>query len=285
MNNKLMKSYLASLDFDGTLRVDDMEKETIELLSSLPPNIICVINTGRGIKILQDKVNLYYKDHYDTFMNSISYFICNNGTDIYYWSNNKLDILQEWSEYLNDQWEKEQILKCLTPLAENHSFDLYPEDYNYKYLYYFLRPNFDEAEEVISIFRDAIKDFPISLVYAKSSQKAPDGLLRFVCEIFPKKAGKGNALIFLKNYLDGKNISTDAIACFGDDRNDLQTIIDMPLIYEWWYGCLVGNSTDWIIDKANSVLPDIKGEIIIAPKEFPGPLGIKWIMQNLNWIQ
>lgn len=279
-----MEKYIASLDFDGTLRVDNMENETIELLSALPNNIITTINTGRGINILQDKVKHYYPQHYEKFMDSINYFICNNGSDIYYKVNNKISILQEWSLYLQDQWPKKEILNNLTPLAKELNFELYPEEYNYKFLYYFLRPDFNEAEKAITIFRKVLSEYQVNLVYAESSQAAPEGLKRFVCEIFPQKAGKGNALMFLKDYLENSNYKIKNIACFGDDRNDLQTVVDMPLKYDWWYGCLVGNSTDWILDKANLAKPNLKGKILIAPPNYPGPTGIMWILKELNWI-
>lgn len=279
------KTHIASLDFDGTLRVNDMEKDCIDLLTSLPSNIINVINTGRGIGILQEKVRFYFPEHFDNFINAIKYFICNNGTDIYYKNNDDFDTLKEWSDYLSDQWDRELLLKLLAPVAQELDFELYPEYYNFKLLYYFLRPSFNEADEAIAQFRQAIAMQPVNLVYAESSQKAPEGLKRFVCEIFPNKAGKGNALIFLKEYLEKHNQPVASIACFGDDRNDLQTVVDMPLLYDWWYGCLVGNSTNWILDKANAVKCDLKGKIVIAPKEYPGPLGIKWIMHNLGWIE
>lgn len=279
-----MEKYIASLDFDGTLRVDNMENEAIELLSALPNNIITAINTGRGIGILQDKVKHYFPQHYKKFMDSINYFICNNGTDIYYKVNDNFSILQEWSLHLQDQWPKKEILNILTPLADKLNFELYPEEYNYKLLYYFLRPGFKEAELAIVKYRKALSQYPVNLVYAESSQAAPEGLKRFVCEIFPKKAGKGNALLFLKNHLESADYKIKNIACFGDDRNDLQTVVDMPLNYDWWYGCLVGNSTEWILEKANIANPNLKGKILIAPSKYPGPAGITWILKELNWL-
>lgn len=279
-----MKKYLASLDFDGTLRVDNMEKECIDLFKGLPDTIIPVINTGRGISILQEKIMEFFPEYFDLFMDKLKYFICNNGTDIYYKKANDFDALKEWSNYLSDQWDRKLLLERLTPLAEKLDFDLYPETYNFKLLYYFHRVSFEEADNAIEEFKSAISDLEVKLVYAKSSQKPPEGLMKFVCEIFPKKAGKDSALTFLKNYLNDNNQNVEIIACFGDDRNDLQTIVDMPLIYEWWYGCLVGNSTDWILERANNAMPELKGKIIIAPKEYPGPLGVTWIMKNLGWL-
>lgn len=279
-----MKKNIASLDFDGTLRVDNMEKDCIDFLQSLPEGVIAIINTGRGINLLQEKVQHYFSDHYNLFMNSMNYFICNNGTDIYYESSGEYITLKEWMEYLADQWDRNLLLERLTPVAEKLKFDLYPEDYNYKLLYYFLRPSFAEADAAIKEFKSAISDQQVNLVHAESSQEPPEGLMKFVCEIFPKKAGKGNALIFLKDYLQANGQKIEHIACFGDDRNDAQTIVDMPVLYDWWYGCLVGNSTDWIINKVNEVRDQVKGKIIIAPKEYPGPLGISWIMKELGWI-
>ena len=115
-----MKKYIASFDFDGTLRVDNMEKECIDLLNSLPSNIISVINTGRGIGILQDKIKHFFPDTFDIFINSIKYFICNNGTDIYYKSDNDFDILKDWFEHLKDQWDRELLLfiDCKKPEKE-----------------------------------------------------------------------------------------------------------------------------------------------------------------------
>lgn len=280
-----MNIYIASLDFDGTLRVDHMEQETIDLLKSLPEKIVPVMNTGRGIKILEEKIRHYFPQAVDIFLNKIKFFICNNGTDIYYHEDHEYKSLDDWSAYLDDQWDRKELLSRLIPMAEKLGFDMYPEDYNYKLLYYFLRKNFDEAEEAILEMRSSISDLPVNLVYAESSQKPPEGFRKFVCEIFPQKAGKGNALIFLKNFLERDHQNVNIVACFGDDRNDIQTVVDMPIEHEWWYGCLVGNSTDWILSRAYEVIDNIKGKIIIAPKEFPGPLGIKWIMQDLRWLE
>ncbi|MEW5820579.1 MAG: HAD-IIB family hydrolase [Cyanobacteriota bacterium] len=279
-----MKTYIASLDFDGTLRVDHMEKETIELLKTIPDKVINVINTGRGIGILKEKIEHFFPEDSELFIKSIKYFICNNGSDIYYRSKEDFDTLKQWSAYLKDQWDRELLLNRLTPLAEKLGFELYPVVYNFKLLYYFHKPSFDDADVAIAEFKASIEDLPVKLVYAQSSQKPPPGLMKFVCEIFPLKAGKGNALIFLKNHLEKNGIPIEAIACFGDDRNDLQTIVDMPLEYDWWYGCLVGNSTDWIIDKAKAAKQNIENRIVIAPQEYPGPLGIEWIMKNLGWM-
>jgi HAD superfamily hydrolase (TIGR01484 family) len=279
-----MKQHIASLDFDGTLRVDNMEKACIEFLENLPNHIISVINTGRGITLVKEKVKTYFPEHYDLFMNAMSYFICNNGTDIYYKEGDEYQSLSEWSEYLKDQWDRPLLLERLTPLAAELEFDLFPEIYNYKLLYYFFRPSFEEAAFAINTFKKSIADQQINIVYAESSQKPPEGQKRFVCEIFPQKAGKGNALLFLKNYLEKHGKEIETIACFGDDRNDFQTVIEMPMKYSWWYGCLVGNSTEWILDKAHKAMADIKGKIIIAPQEYPGPSGIKWIMKQLDWV-
>ena len=279
-----MKTYIASMDFDGTLRLDNMEKECIGLLKSLPDNIISIINTGRGIGILQEKIKHFFPDYYDSFISGIKYFICNNGTDIYYQNGDKFDCLKEWSEYLADQWKINILNERLSPAAKKLDFDLYPESYNFKLLYYFHRKSFDEADEAIKEFKATVNDQPVNIVHAKSSQKPPPGLMKFVCEIFPEKAGKGNALIFLKEYLDKNSTNVESIACFGDDRNDIQTIVDMPLKYPWCYGCLVGNSTDWLLERAYKAKETVNNQIIIAPKEYPGPLGIEWIMKHLGWL-
>jgi HAD superfamily hydrolase (TIGR01484 family) len=279
-----MNIKIASLDFDGTLRFNNLEKDCIDLLKSLPSNIISVINTGRGIALVKEKVKTYFPDDYELFMGAMRFFICNNGTDIYYHNGNDYVTLKEWSDHLQDQWNRSLLLERLTPLAEELMLDLYPEVYNFKLLYYFHRKSFEEAGEVIQKLQQAVSDQNIKIIHAQSSQTPPPGLLKFVCEIFPLKAGKGNALIFLKDYLENQGDTVEAIACFGDDRNDIQTIVDMPGQYEWWYGCLVGNSTDWIISRAKEAMPFVKGKIIIAPPEYPGPEGIKWIMQKLNWL-
>lgn len=279
-----MKTHIASLDFDGTLRVDNMEKNTINLLKVIPANVLSVINTGRGIGILQDKIKHFFPKDYELFNNTIKYFICNNGTDIFYKSGDSFYTLDDWSSYLQDQWDREELLKRLLSVAEELEFDLYPVTYNFKLLYYFHRRSFEEADEAIIQFKAVINDLPVKIVHAQSSQTPPEGFMKFVCEIFPHKAGKGNALIFLKDYLEHNGTPIESVACFGDDRNDLQTIVEMPLEYPWWYGCLVGNSTNWLIERANKAKETSPGQIIIAPEDHPGPDGILWIMKKLGWI-
>lgn len=279
-----MKKYIASLDFDGVLRYNDMEKECINLFHSLPENVITAINTGRGISILFEKIKQFFPNCHEEFINSIKYFICNNGSDLYYKYNDEYCSLKEWSDYLSDQWNREDILKRLNPVAEKLEFDMYPEKYNFKLLYYFLRKDFNEVDEAMAEFKAAIADLPLTVSYAESSQKPPEGYRKFLCEIFPQKAGKGSALLFLKNFLEKKGNNIDSIACFGDDRNDLQTVADMPLKYDWWYGCLVGNSTEWILEKTLEAKKSAKNRIIIAPKEQQGPDGVLWLIKHLGWI-
>lgn len=280
-----MKRYIASFDFDGTLRLDNMEKECIDLLESLPDNITSIINTGRGLGILFDKIKHYFPDYHESFIDAMKYFICNNGTDIFYKKGDKYDVLSEWYDHLKNQWDINLIMERLTPKAEQLEFELYPETYNFKVLYYFHRTSFEEADKAIEDIKSVISDLPIHLVHAESSQTPPPGLRKFVCEIFPKNAGKGKALIFLKEYMQSKNEPVEAIGCFGDDRNDVETIIDMPLKYKWWYGCLVGNSTDWIISRALKTKEKVNNQILIAPKNYPGPLGVEWLLKNLGWAE
>lgn len=279
-----MKTYIASLDFDGVLRYNDMEKECIDLFNAIPDNVIKTINTGRGISILFEKIKQFFPNRHQEFIEAINYYICNNGSDLYFKDGNSYKVLNEWSNHLADQWNREEILNRLTPLAEKLEFEIYPENYNFKLLYYFLRHDFNEVDLAMAEFKAAIADLPLTVSYAESSQKAPEGWRKFLCEIFPQKAGKGSALVFLKNYLKLKGTPVDSIACFGDDRNDLQTVADMPLKYDWWYGCLVGNSTEWILEKTMEAKKLAPERIIIAPKEYEGPNGVLWLMNTLGWL-
>lgn len=281
-----MVYHIASLDFDGTLHYTGTEHECIKLLENLPDSLINVINTGRGLDILLEKVQLYFKDDYSKFVDAIEFMICNNGSDIYCKNpeGDGYEIFQEWFDYLSDQWDREAYLKQLLPTAGRLELDLYPEKYNFKFLFYFYRQNMEQAEQVGDVFRELIKDLPIKMVCAKSSQGAPEGVKKYLIEIFPQKAGKASALTFLKDYLEKNGKKVDSIASFGDNVNDTPTVIDMPLIHKWWHGCLVGNTIEPLVEKAEELKNAALGKLIIAPKAYPGPLGVRWIMEELGWL-
>jgi len=257
---------IASFDLDDTLLVhgllSDYNKQALIKLHKAGCKI--VINTGRGLRFVPSQLKADYVD----------YIIASNGAVIYDVALKKRIQVNYIDpndvSFIYSLVKKQHAVKLMMDNSTMVSKDMYPF-YIYEHLtgkatyksttkdlYRFLR-NFKicwNQQKLVDSKPDILKmewtcnsktnpEQLVELINSKCNVNAVVVKYRII-ELASKKAGKGNALIDLAQFL---NISKDTIAAFGDSGND----IDALLVAK--YAIAVENASKEIKDIATEIIP------------------------------
>lgn len=200
-------------DIDGTLIEPKFDNPGLEklkkFLKNRPKDVAFGLASGRNFDLIKEVIDEYDLD-VDVLVSSV-------GTEIYYEPDKKF-IDTDWQDHLSFQWDREKIIKTLKPLKwlriqeENAQNPLK--------LSYYYDPEFYDEEEVKALLEN---DWYHVNVITSHNQ--------FV-DILPKRASKGNAILYLCHKW---GISLNNVYACGDSGNDMDMFRD-PI-----NGIIVGN--------------------------------------------
>lgn len=227
----ILKKYLIVCDLDGTLlnKKHDLSKRTIRYIKKLiKQGHIFVINTGRPYQGM-----LRFKNKLDIDCP----YICDNGSSIYWDSNKDFPVFNKI-----DKNEVKNFLKELHPYIYSTLLSSHQK-------LYFINRNkiprwmihINEETQVIELDNLDNIDEDITLmsiyIHEEDRSKVAEILDKYSniisyrewgvhlglrsYELFSSKASKGNALIYLRDYL---NIEEECVIGFGDDLNDIDLL-------------------------------------------------------------
>ncbi|MDX2243875.1 MAG: sucrose-phosphate phosphatase [Leptolyngbyaceae cyanobacterium bins.302] len=217
-----MAAFLLVTDLDNTLVGDD------QALAHLNEHLDAhrrefgtkiVYSTGRSPA-------LYRQLTTEKTLLSPDFLILSVGTEIYLSDQDTPD--PQWATVLSQKWDREQVVEIAA-----HFADLAPqpdtEQRPFK-VSYFLTP--EAAAEVIPCLETTFKKqgLDVQLIYSGSLD----------LDILPRRANKGQAMTFLREYLG--IAPTQTVAC-GDSGNDLSMFCDRPE-----RGIIVGNAMPELLD-------------------------------------
>jgi sucrose-phosphate synthase len=212
---KESKSLIIS-DIDGTLIAPEHGDPGIDelkyYLQNRPSGISFALSSGRNFDLVKEVVDDYKLD--------VDFIVCSVGTEIYY-DTELTSKDEDWSAYLDFKWNREKIVESLDSLkwlelqeevAQNpHKISYYcdPEKYN---------------EEKIKS-RLGNDWYHINVISSHN---------RFV-DILPKRASKGNAILYLCHKW---GLQLNKVYACGDSGND------MDMFREPINGIVVGNASE-----------------------------------------
>ena len=200
-------------DIDGTLIEPKFENPGLEQLKAFlkqrPDDIAFGLASGRNFELIKEVIDEYELD-VDVMVSSV-------GTEIYY-EPDKSYLDTDWNDHLSFKWDRKKIVNVLKPLKwleqqeENAQNPL-------KLSYYYDPEHYDE-EEIKSLL--ANDWYHVNVVTSHH---------KFV-DILPKRASKGNAILYLCHKW---GISLNNVYACGDSGNDMDMFRD-PI-----NGIIVGN--------------------------------------------
>ncbi|MDG1517654.1 MAG: HAD-IIB family hydrolase [Flavobacteriales bacterium] len=203
-------------DIDGTLIAPEHgDPGIIELkhfLQNRPPGISFALSSGRNFDLVKEVV--------DDYNLKVDFIVCSVGTEIYYDTN--LDSKDEdWSAYLNFKWDREKIVNDLKTLPW---MELQEENAQnpHKISYYCDSEKYNEEKIKNRLQNDW---YHVNVVSSHN---------RFV-DILPKRASKGNAILYLCHKW---GLQLNKVFACGDSGND------MDMFREPINGIVVGNASD-----------------------------------------
>ena len=227
-------------DLDGTLIPNSGitpakggMRRTLRLLEELQETVILAYASSRN---LQQSKKVQKTFH----LPEPNYWICNLGTEIY--AKNKA--IKEWERTMGEPIQQRLIRQKLLKI----NGITYPADKqsDYKCCMYFQG---SENEESIKKIQNILKEMEskLRMVYSKNSVNNKN-----VLDIIPENAGKGGALLYLK---EKNNFSFDEIFFAGDSGTDIDALLCGV------QACLVGNAdeaTRKILQKMITEIEDSK---------------------------
>lgn len=212
--DKLKKAKkLIITDIDGTLIEPKFENPGLEklkkFLKNRPDDIAFGLASGRNFDLIKEVVDDYNLD-IDVMVSSV-------GTEIYYDVNRDM-MDPDWNDHLSYQWKREHIVETLKPLRWLRLQE--PEAQNPLKLSYYYDHEYYDEEEIKALLGN--EWYHINVVTSHH---------QFV-DILPKRASKGNAILYL---CQKWGISLNQVYACGDSGNDMDMFRD-PI-----NGIIVGN--------------------------------------------
>lgn len=186
-------------DIDGTLIEPKFENPGIEQLKTFlknrPKDVAFGLSSGRSFELVKEVI--------EEFNLEVDVIVSSVGTQIYYEPQSEtLD--PDWNEHLSFMWDRDKIVKTLSSLKwlelqeENAQNPL-------KLSYYYNPKNYDEEEIKALLENDW---YHVNVITSHE---------RFV-DILPKRASKGNAILYLCHKW---GISLNNVYACGDSGNDM----------------------------------------------------------------
>ena len=226
------KSFIFFTDLDDTLLGnDEYLQEFYEYWIQnclFDPIKKLIYATGRSYRtfcLLEEEMDIFYPE----------YLICSNGTEIYEYNENLNDyeLDSEWDKNIMIDWDPEVVLSELMKiqwLAPNYDS---PHDSKALRFLADIENLKEKQQELNEIIKKLEKKQIFISVYYSGHDKHKN------VDVNARRAGKGNASVYLMNKLNLKNESTFG---FGDSNNDID------LIKKCGKGVLVKNSQKELID-------------------------------------
>lgn len=200
-------------DIDGTLIEPKFDNPGLEKLKTFlknrPKDIAFGLASGRNFDLIKEVIDEYELD-VDVLVSSV-------GTEIYY-EPNKDFLDTDWQEHLMFKWEKEKIINTLKPLKWLRMQEENAQ--NPLKLSYYYDPEFYDEEEIKALLENDW--YHVNVITSHNE---------FV-DILPKRASKGNAILYLCHKW---GISLNKVYACGDSGNDMDMFRD-PI-----NGIIVGN--------------------------------------------
>ncbi|MFT6716255.1 MAG: sucrose-phosphate synthase [Saprospiraceae bacterium] len=200
-------------DIDGTLIEPKFENPGLEKLKEFiknrPKDVAFGLASGRNFDLIKEVIDEYNLD-VDIIVSSV-------GTEIYYEPKKEL-IDTDWQNHLSFKWDREKILKTLKQLRWLRLQESNAQ--NPLKLSYYYDPEYYDEEEIKALLGNDW--YHVNVVTSH---------LKFV-DILPKRASKGNAILYLCHKW---GISLNNVYACGDSGNDMDMFRD-PI-----NGIIVGN--------------------------------------------
>jgi len=203
-------------DIDGTLISPEHGDPGVEELKTFlknKPNDVCfALASGRNFDLVKEVVDKYDLD--------IDFMISSVGTEIYY-DTTKASKDDDWSAYLEFKWDREKIIEALKPLKW---LELQEENaQNPHKISYYCNPKVYDEEKIKNRLDNDW--YHINVISSHN---------RFV-DILPKRASKGNAILYLCHKW---GLQLNKVYACGDSGNDMDMFRD-PI-----NGIVVGNRSE-----------------------------------------
>lgn len=200
-------------DIDGTLIEPKLGNPGLEELKKMLQNrdegVAFAVASGRNFNLVKEVIDEYGLD-VDIAVSSV-------GTQIFYGGKEE-SFDQDWADYLNFKWDREKIVKTLKPLKFLNPQEDFAQN-PWKISYYYDEENYDEEE-----IKNLLKNDWYHVNVVTSHRKYVD--------ILPKRASKGNAILYLCHKW---GIQLTKVYACGDSGNDTDMFRD-PI-----NGIIVGN--------------------------------------------
>ena len=203
-------------DIDGTLispeHGDPGVEELKKYLKNKPKDVCFALASGRNFDLIKEVVDDYDLD--------IDFMISSVGSEIYY--DTSLESKDEdWSAYLEFKWDREKIIEQLKPLKW---LELQEENaQNQHKISYYCQPDVYNEERIKNRLDNDW--YHINVISSHN---------RFV-DILPKRASKGNAILYLCHKW---GLQLNKVYACGDSGNDIDMFRD-PI-----NGIVVGNRSE-----------------------------------------
>lgn len=209
-------SSLIITDIDGTLispeHGDPGVDELKYYLKNKPKDVCFALASGRNFDLVKEVVEDYDLD--------IDFMICSVGTEIYYDTTLESKDL-DWSAYLEFMWDRKKIVEALKPLKW---LELQEENaQNPHKISYYCNPEVYDEEKIKNRLDNDW--YHVNVISSHN---------RFV-DILPKRASKGNAILYLCHKW---GLQLNKVYACGDSGNDMDMFRD-PI-----NGIVVGNRSE-----------------------------------------
>lgn len=203
-------------DIDGTLIAPEFGDPGIDelkhYLKNRPQGISFALSSGRNFELVKEVVDAYNLD--------VEFIVCSVGTEIYY-DTNKNSKDEDWSAYLDYKWDREKVLESLSSVGW---MELQEENAQnpHKISFYCDPKKYDEEKIKNRLGRSW---YHVNVISSHN---------RFV-DILPKRASKGNAILYLCHKW---GLQLNKVYACGDSGNDLD------MFREPINGIVVGNASE-----------------------------------------
>tara|TARA_B100000795_G_scaffold269620_1_gene259607 strand:- start:1683 stop:3842 length:2160 start_codon:yes stop_codon:yes gene_type:complete len=203
-------------DIDGTLispeHGDPGVEELKKFLQNKPDDVCFALASGRNFDLVKEVVEAYDLD--------VDFMIASVGTEIYY-DTTKASKDDDWSAYLEFKWDREKIIAALKPLKW---LELQEDNaQNPHKISYYCNPKVYDEERIKNRLENDW--YHINVISSHN---------RFV-DILPKRASKGNAILYLCHKW---GLQLNKVYACGDSGNDMDMFRD-PI-----NGIVVGNRSE-----------------------------------------
>jgi sucrose-phosphate synthase len=203
-------------DIDGTLispeHGDPGVEELKKYLKNKPEDVCFALASGRNFDLVKEVVEAYDLN--------VDFMISSVGTEIYY-DTSRESKDEDWSAYLEFKWDREKIVELLKPL---NWLELQEENaQNPHKISYYCNPKVYDEEKIKNRLDNDW--YHINVISSHN---------RFV-DILPKRASKGNAILYLCHKW---GLQLNKVYACGDSGNDMDMFRD-PI-----NGIVVGNRSE-----------------------------------------